>query len=89
MNTAHFSHKRRRWTIEHRKELRDDDGQRCVGITDMDKRQILIDEDEIRDNRESTLIHEVLHVACPYLAEETILEIEKVLFRAITAYKGI
>ena len=50
------------------------------GLVDFNRRVIIIDRKLNKEDQESTVFHELLHVCLPYASERTILKMEEMLF---------
>lgn len=50
------------------------------GLVDFNKQIIIIDRKLRREDQESTIFHELLHICLPYASERTVLNVEEMLF---------
>ena len=78
-----FKHNRKRWEIVTKDDLRSPDGNSCMGYVDYDSYTVYISNELPPKERLSTLLHEGLHVAFPYLKEDAVLQGEELLFKVL------
>ena len=88
MKPITFTFQRKKWTAKEKEELRDDSGERCDGLTDYDKHTIFLEKSLTKAAKETTLLHELLHVAFPYLSEEAVLSGEQVINLVQRRFEG-
>ena len=87
MKPITFTFQRKKWTVKE-KELRDDSGERCDGLTDYTKHIIYLEKSLTKAQKKTTILHELLHVAFPYLSEEAVLSGERVINLAQRRFEG-
>ena len=75
----------RKFKLRYASDLRQDDGEKldgCVTSNDV----IIIDSDLLDSDKISSLIHEVVHAACPDLNEPAVLRIESAVYEALKPF---
>jgi hypothetical protein len=82
-----FTFKRTTWKIVEKPELRSDDGERVFGLLEHDDSTVYLDSTQPETEKFGTLMHEALHLAQPYLSEDSVVETEKLLMSVLAAYR--
>jgi len=54
--------------------------ERLDGLVDFNRQLILVDRKLRKEDQESTIFHELLHICLPYASERMILNVEEMLF---------